>query len=288
MLALMLGGTASAAPLELSHTLRAVDTQGTPIDGEHTVVVSLYSDAGGTDLQWSRSYTPDFDGGYSTIVLQGGTPVLDTALFAGGDVYIGVALDGAGDLLPRQRLLRVPYAGVADAVPTSPSPGASCDSPGQVVYDTTASALRVCDGSSWTSVGTSEPVYANGRVSVGNTSYTAQIHSIAEDTLGDVATLSTSGAFTYTALKKHALTLVLGANSTSTANNSTIRIHVHLQRAGGPVETKTSASTGSYNGDNEVETTFVTVMEPGDVITSSGYNYRGGGTLGYFSILAQP
>lgn len=281
-------GSAQASSLELSHTLRALDALGQPIEGETPVTITLYRDAEGTQTLWTRDYTPDFSDGYATVILADGTPALGTSLFAGGDVYLGLSVDEGAELVPRQRLLRVPSAGVADAVPTSASPGATCDSAGQLVYDTTAAELRVCNGASWDPVGTRPAVYANGTVTIGNTAYTTQIGSITESTLGDVATLSSSGAFTYTALEQHTVTIHVGGNSTKTADNSTLRVELYLQRDGQSRRTVTKAAAGGYNGDNEMIVSFSTVLFPGDVITSGGYNYRSGASTGYFSVVAQP
>ena len=163
---------ALAQGFELETQVRVLDELGEPADGTLPVVISLYRDAGGVDELWSRSYTPDFDGGYASLTLSGGTPTLSTEVLAGGDVYLGIAVNGADDLLPRNRLAHVPFAAVAQGVRVDPAPGTSCSSAGQLVFDTTANVLRVCNGSTWQTTGNETPRQTVWRATSGSGNWT--------------------------------------------------------------------------------------------------------------------
>ena len=146
---LLLGQTAAAAPFNLSHSGRAVDTTGVPIHGSHSLELELFDVTTGQS-RWDHNYgTMDFDGGYYAVDLAG----LQTAWF-GRDVELEVSIDGIA-LTPRSPLASVPHALVASAAPTGTTTDidAGCTSPGQLLYNTDDDSLRVCNGTSWFIVG---------------------------------------------------------------------------------------------------------------------------------------
>lgn len=188
---LLFTSVAAAAPFDLSHTARVLDSTGAPLDGAHDITLTLY--ASGSSV-WSQTYNQvDVEAGYYSVVLGG----VDSAWFA-GPVQLGVSLDGAPELTPRQTLGSVPHAMSAEVASrlavVSEADASACTQEGQIVWDSTNRSVRVCDADGqWTGVGTTttrlggyyEHVY--GVDSAGNTthgSWAAAVQAVTQD-MGD-------------------------------------------------------------------------------------------------------
>jgi hypothetical protein len=156
----LLVGLAQAVPVQLPHQGRLVGPGGDVVDGAHTVGVTLY-DASNTAI-WTGSWSVDVADGYYAVVLGGGgSPALDSALFAQTGLRMGVTVDGTA-MGPRSPLATVPYAAVADSLAAGAT-GTSltlsggltlgsvttCSVEGTLSWDAAADALRVCDGTAW-------------------------------------------------------------------------------------------------------------------------------------------
>lgn len=126
------------------------------------------------------------------------------------------------------------------------------------------------------------PESVHGRTTMGNTLFTTGVSSITESSLRHLATINSSGALTYTALKDQLVTISTGAYSSTTSSTATINHWILLD--GNVVARNT---TGSTNGGNEAQATFSAYIKAGQVLTAAGYNYRNGASTGYFSISAQ-
>jgi hypothetical protein len=89
------------------------------------------------------------------------------------DVWVGVAVDGASELAPRQALTVVPEALSADIARRLRVADASgaCDD-GEIVWNTARGNLSVCQGEIWRSVGTAILTEINGSRSWSNGRYT--------------------------------------------------------------------------------------------------------------------
>jgi hypothetical protein len=171
----LLTTTASAAPIQLGHQGRLLDSFGGPVDGSHTLEITL-RDAE-DDVVYSETFTNyNVEAGYYSVILENGTPSLDSSLLDSPPLYVGVSVDHQ-DLGMRSLLLSVPYAAqaetaqhavqadvaetavLADTALRIPLAGAvsgtSCSDPGIIVYDTDLGALRICTGSTWNVNGTS-------------------------------------------------------------------------------------------------------------------------------------
>lgn len=148
----------AAAPLALGHQGRLLSADGAPVNGPHDIRVTLYDTAAQADPGlWTRQFAalPVQDGYYAvTLVLDDASQPLDPADFDDGEVWVGVAVDGA-PLGERQRLGSVPFAisaGSASSggasVPIATNASGAC-SVGSVVYDTATASLRVCQTGTW-------------------------------------------------------------------------------------------------------------------------------------------
>jgi hypothetical protein len=147
---------ASAVPVDLTHTGRALDTVGGTVSGEHNLTVSLWKDADSlalSDRLWTDTYVDiPLNDGYYSLTLTG----VSSDDFA-SSVWVDVAVDSAPALLPRQALTRVPAAALADTathVPVMTFPDIACSAPGAIAFDDDIDKLRFCDGSIWQVVGT--------------------------------------------------------------------------------------------------------------------------------------
>jgi hypothetical protein len=101
----------AAAPMQVTHQGRVLDSLGAPIQSDVPVTVSLYVDAdSATTPFWTYTWAsvPVLDGYYSLNLGQSPSPTLDTADFAHPEVWIDVGV-GTG-LQPRALLSSVPYA----------------------------------------------------------------------------------------------------------------------------------------------------------------------------------
>lgn len=111
MIALALALVAYGAPVQLAHGGRVLDSMGAPLDGPHTVVLTVYDQATGGTQKWRETQTVAFDQGYFAVRLGDdvATNPLDDALFDGGALFLGIKVD-AGAELARTPLTAAPYA----------------------------------------------------------------------------------------------------------------------------------------------------------------------------------
>jgi hypothetical protein len=148
----ILAAAALAAPIDLPHQGRLVDTAGSPISGTHDVTVRLY--AGSTLLSTQTFDDVSFDQGYYAVRLTN----VDANWLASG-VDLGLALDGGAEWTPRQELASAPRARYADVAGGARAQvagvGTACTTAGGFAWDTGAGAAMVCNGSIWLRLTTS-------------------------------------------------------------------------------------------------------------------------------------
>ncbi len=152
ILATLLPLTATAGETFFTQQGRLIDTAGQPIEGTHSVTLTLYSDESGTLDTWQRTYpTVAFESGYYTLPIEGldeNNPAreLDTALSGSASTWLGVAVDLAGDMEPRQRL-------PSNIGPALPYWGHSINSSASSSHCTsTSSTPAKCDETNWPAV----------------------------------------------------------------------------------------------------------------------------------------
>ena len=156
--------------LELTHQGRLSGISGVPMNGTIPAIFTLYADTTPGEPDWALSTSIVVTDGYYSIRLgvddMGRT--LDQVLFAAeGDVWLGVTVDGV-EITPRSHLAFVPSAAVARSVSTVPGgtsisaegqlvvgtlAASTCDTVGQLIYDVSAEALKVCNGTTFDWVG---------------------------------------------------------------------------------------------------------------------------------------
>jgi hypothetical protein len=85
------------------------DSDRVPVpDGPHTVVFSLYNIESGGSALWTESRTVATTDGLFTVMLGEIFPIPDT-LFVSAELWLGIAVDGGAEMIPRQRLTAAPY-----------------------------------------------------------------------------------------------------------------------------------------------------------------------------------
>ncbi len=104
---------AAAVPMALDEQGRLFDAAGSPVVGQAIFVFTLYDAATGGAPLWTETQAVTMDGGYFSARLGEVTP-LPAGAFDGTKRYLGVAVNGDAEMTPRQAIVSVPYALVAD------------------------------------------------------------------------------------------------------------------------------------------------------------------------------
>jgi len=116
--ALALAGPASAVPPFLSEQGRLFSDTGNPIDVATDIRFAIYKTKTGGTALWSETQTsvPISDGYFSAVL--GETTALPDDLLDGGAgaLYLGVKVGSDSEMTPRQPIVSVPYAIVAQRV----------------------------------------------------------------------------------------------------------------------------------------------------------------------------
>jgi hypothetical protein len=145
---------ASAADVSVPWQGHLVDASGNPVDGVHTVEITLYD---GTTPVWRKSHAAvPFQGGFVSLTLQGtddlaSTP-LDSALFA-KDLLVGVRLDSGSELSPRMSIGSTPRAASVRGTVIVDDLPVSCTSELEGAIRWNGSTFEGCTPSGWTSIG---------------------------------------------------------------------------------------------------------------------------------------
>ena len=159
---------AVAVPLTMSHQGRLLDSVGVPVNGTHSVSVSLYEDGtSSTPVLWTETHgTVVFSDGYFGLELGSVTP-LSVGILDGSTRFLGFTVGTGDPLLPRTALVAVPYAlraAVADnAADLSILDGITrlCPNGASQTFDGSTSTWSVCP-STWNCTDTPSHVGCQG------------------------------------------------------------------------------------------------------------------------------
>jgi hypothetical protein len=117
LLALACPLVALAVPTQLTHSGRLLDNAGTPLEGELTLEVALFTEATGGSAVWNETVNVTAEQGYFSTALGATTP-LDASVLDGQPLWVELTVSGSPALSPRLPLRSVPYAvraGVAES-----------------------------------------------------------------------------------------------------------------------------------------------------------------------------
>src|SRR5262249_41467526 len=107
---------AGVVPPQLTQQGRLFHADGTTVTGAVTMIFKAYSASTGGTALWSETQTVTLDDGYFSVQLSSNTQFPST-LWDGSVRYIGVSINSDPEMTPREQVVSVPYALVAnDAV----------------------------------------------------------------------------------------------------------------------------------------------------------------------------
>lgn len=121
---LLVAATASSAvPSVLTEQGRLLDSTGNPATGSVSITFTVYDAATGGASLWTETQNVTLDSGYFSARL-GETTAIGATVFNGSTRYLGVKVGSDPEMTPRQTLVSVPYAlmannAVGDITPTS-------------------------------------------------------------------------------------------------------------------------------------------------------------------------
>ena len=116
---LFLASSAFAEPVQVPVQVRVLDPAGGPLNGEYDVTVTLWNDASSTDVT-GEVFREELTNvriadGFVSVVL-GADDDLDNAQLQ-GDLWVGMAIDSAPEMLPRMPVGTAPKAGAVVGLP---------------------------------------------------------------------------------------------------------------------------------------------------------------------------
>lgn len=121
ILALVVGLSAAPQLHAIPQTLNyqgLLAQDGTPVNGTRSVVFKIYDSAEAGTVLWQETQTVSFTDGLFSVILGGTTPIPQQT-FVGARRWLGVAVDGGQEIMPRGELTSAAYAfysGNADMV----------------------------------------------------------------------------------------------------------------------------------------------------------------------------
>ena len=105
----MVSANAFGVPIRLSHQGRVVSPEMEPVTGVETIQFSIYNQQLGGDALWAEILEVAFDDGFYSLELGMMAPISDE-IFDEDLLYLGIAIGGEDELMPRTRLTSVPFA----------------------------------------------------------------------------------------------------------------------------------------------------------------------------------
>ena len=109
-LILTLGLLLADVPNLIDYQGRLTDDNGDPIDGNVSILFSIYNvETGGTALWFETQDSVDVNDGLFQVTL-GSETNLPEDLFNGADRWVGIKVESDGEMTPRTEIVSVPYA----------------------------------------------------------------------------------------------------------------------------------------------------------------------------------
>jgi hypothetical protein len=142
---------AVAVPLELAYQGTIFDGEGAALTGEHTLTVTIYAAADGTEVLWREAHALTLSDGYFSIALGLGDAVGDDphppldSLAASESLFLAVKVDDQPESTERLALLSVPFALVAGTAENVPSDEDIEELARGVCYDTSDELTEILD-----------------------------------------------------------------------------------------------------------------------------------------------
>ncbi|MBN2762848.1 MAG: hypothetical protein JXR41_07150 [Bacteroidales bacterium] len=174
----------SQVPQMINYQARLTDpvTDLPVADDDYTITFSIYDGSSGGTALWTETQTVQTTGGVYSVLLGSSNPV-DASLFEADERYLGIAVGSDSEMIPRKRLVSVPYALHAKTAETLTEDitetqdfedvlimgndadfqkvdnllignCSKCDATttGCIYYDTINKKLQICNGEEWTDI----------------------------------------------------------------------------------------------------------------------------------------
>jgi hypothetical protein len=101
---------ATQVPNQMHYQAYLSDSEGSPLDTVLSMTFTIYGDSAGTSVFWTETQpSVSVSNGLFNVLLGSVTPVLDS-VFADSVRWLGIAVDPDPDIIPRTKLVTVPYA----------------------------------------------------------------------------------------------------------------------------------------------------------------------------------
>ncbi len=101
---------AQSVPNVMNYQGKVMDTDGNPLDGQQTIVFSLYDAAQGGNYLWGEAHANvDFQDGIFNVLL-GTVNGFPDDLWETNGLYLAINVNNDGDMFPRSLLTSVPFA----------------------------------------------------------------------------------------------------------------------------------------------------------------------------------
>ncbi len=184
MAALAVAATLEAVPAQFAYQGVLRDENNAVMSGTKTLELRLYNVPSGGSALWGRTYNVQLgDGGLfnievsdatGTLIPGGPTTSLDSVFANTDTIYIGITVKNtSGEIVPRQKLLPVPFAAVASNVSRASGDftvvGKLTAKSATFSGSLTASSMNVTGSTSAGALTTSEDATVTGNLTVGGT-----------------------------------------------------------------------------------------------------------------------
>jgi len=139
-----LAAQAAGVPNLVAQQGRLLNSDGTAVTVPVTLTFALYSSATGAVALWTESQNITPDDGYFAVQLGSGTP-FPAGLWDGSAKYLGLKVNDDVEMTPREAIMAVPYALVANDVIGDIHPS-SISVNGEVVISSTGKWVGTMNG----------------------------------------------------------------------------------------------------------------------------------------------
>lgn len=110
MMYLFVSGSMAAFPQYINYQGKLTDDNNIPLaDGSKNIVFAIYKQVSGGSNIWTETQTVSIESGFFNVLL-GSITTLNYDIFTGEARYLGIDVDGDGEMVPRQQLVSVGYA----------------------------------------------------------------------------------------------------------------------------------------------------------------------------------
>lgn len=141
-------------PQMINYQGRLTDSEGGPVkDSNYAVTFRIYNQAEGGEIIWDEEDTVSTQNGLFSLILGQNNPMHDS-VFNESTRYLGIQLEGQGEIYPRTALISVPYAFHASRSDTADYAISGIESG----WIDDGSVVRLKDGIDSVGIGTAEPL----------------------------------------------------------------------------------------------------------------------------------